>query len=1660
MSCYKAAEDAIFDHIHQTFFEGRPSFRRAKRNVFEITNSLKNRSKLSPKAQMFKTANEMVLRIAREYNGYVSGFVDQKNPQEPVHMTLFIDERYVKHVYDTQISGQYKQQELFSPSASQPVGSLSDFISQKEFANGRSEDILLSISPSEENNILSDSGNSTNDFLGEDENYPQDVVAGRLSYFLDHKKQLLEDYQRRLKAIEKDIAVKLAIPTTTPELAQQIKDQLKELNKERRRLTNEIEGVEALGKKGLKQEIYELSTQGNAMSVSQYVERDLERLRLLAESDDLENLEEAMRIIEFYELAGTFEKGTINPFFEEEQIFIFENGKPTPVYNIHEDDRAIFKEWKEVATGIKNTVIGKREAVLENIVNSNIAVKRTYGKDHKFTFDQLTDRETGRKDISWFDMLVMDATMSVGQSNGLLPQVALSEISQEATKEEATVRALNEKIDKINPTVLERLKKWGQTLAARGLNGVIGGDYGVFLERNKVNQLTGNYATKFNSDFYHAWKNHENEFWQDFQEAKTYGVPEVAKDAFKQAFAKRRAWRRNNTIIIQFHKVPEIINSPDGEFSEFSSHFNPQEADAYRQYLISVLGLKEYNKQVAAQKKKLREYVADKQNMLETLMELQGIDDPSELSEANTRELSAWIRTNSPFYGVNDYYETDFEGGSFSGNYQKYNSFIPRRYKATTSLVGDGASMAFTDTNELLPTNYYNKEFEDIVEQDDVLYEFHELIVESMNYVRSATPQELLEKLSPHNLHSIDKTSSEILLENFKWSRILFTIVPAFRVMWENVRMRFGVNKQSNISNAPIDLKTGKKKYTVNDSFLRDNKAPIFDKIKIEGIAFARAFNVGATTKITKLKTFTTRNITEFNTESLKMLVKYLGIDVPNADIEAGRLSAITAITGENVNIGKILKEYATHEIVKEKSFDLAKVLKYYNHLAGLHSARTNAIPRLQVIKNYYENINDVDTNKFTETLVSGRTPDQKVIFKGPRERAIRQFNNWWERVILGQVGDKHTKAIGSDNKYHKLSKTIYSRADKQKLRSIDALIKQIDEDIAATTDPEEITALQISRADLVDIAEGLGKVRTATAFVNSLFSWVRYLRLGWNLHSALTNSLEGFVSNMIISATGDYFDPEQIYFAYGVAKKSFVKNLTAGKFEMEDAKRLRMLMDKFNVLKDSKNELQEASVKTLSDRLEPLRAFTLNQRVEYINQGALLISVLRSTKIQGVDAQGQPVESNVWDAFEEGGTGKLKEEFRTEENIKNWEDITGDAGLFTKDKINQLIVLAHGNYDELRGMLAKSNTAGKALMMFKTWLPQQIFWRLGSRQDNILSGVKGFRGKYFSYGIGSGAVHGAVVGTAMLGLLGTVVGGIAGASAGAFFGTKVTRNLGLTSTSDSISLLKETVITTKVLVQKMIGMPVNAAIGRMLIDTTGKEFDAWVGKRNFTQQDANALKANMADIALQLLWIGMGLLVRKIFGADEDDDKKGLKASTYNYLINLSMQLSSQAAMYVNPVEGHNTAVGSIAPLAYLSDIWGFVSAIERYIHDEDIIQSGPYAGESRLKRASVKAFVPGSIKSAVPDKVPTSVGEGLQALMGEKGKRQFQSHRFDKYFKFDAKAERKKLRKKLSEDKNLKKKEIEKIVNKEIPTLEALRKKGMTREEYNKKLGKENKK
>ena len=884
-----------------------------------------------------------------------------------------------------------------------------------------------------------------------------------------------------------------------------------------------------------------------------------------------------------------------------------------------------------------------------------------------------------------------------------------------------------------------------------------------------------------------------------------------------------------------------------------------------------------------------------------------------------------------------------------------------------------------------------------------------------MSTILNSFPTEVQEKLFTNSLPTVQKTFREILADpNISLYKKLYNALVDF---YDRIRGGFGIKPQSSISFDNEDVITGKTEPTINAEFLNNNKSKINDLLDMELIK-ANNLLKAAGSKL-KVKKNGTLDLYKLPQNIIKLISEKTNLS-PTYD-------AIKAKYGERVPVGKILENSVMADIIQDSSTDLPKIIRYYNMMAAEYTARQQLLPYMEMMKNHYTQIQKPKTNK--QGVGVTNVFSQAGQTEGVRTRANTQMEDWFNRVILGNRDVKAFGVIDSENVdpktvKEKIGNLISGRILDKKDRELN---KKLNEMINNTKDQNEIDKL-------LKIKAGLGKQFAASAAFENLFNYIRYLGLGYNLSSGITNYMEGQIANMIIAATGDHFESHHYYRALNIVKGSLFKSITGNtNLSTQGSRKLRVLVDRYNILQDSTNELQKASVKTSLDVLDKFNPMEINKRTEYLNQTPLMISVMLSTEITGKDGQ----KTNVWDALDMNG--KLLPEFRTEENIKAWE--LGEGEMFTsfKTKTSQAIGMAHGmGYDNLRGMMAKSSTMGKALMMFKTWVGSQLYTRFASERDDAELGVKGYKGRYRSHTKASLSIMGGIVGWGFAATTGLGVGALAGLGVGALIGKR-------TGVKSNLGTLREYAFLGKAIARKLIGMPVNFIGSSFTGKQVMKEFVGYeklikegkLGEGKFTERDAKNMKALVTEMSLQIAWIALALIAKGMLW-DDDDEEDSPERIAHNLIVNRSLQVLSSSNMYVTP-DVFTQIVGEQGTARFFTDVVKFVAAAQEWTEGNDIITRGINAGDSRTANTFYKIALPSAVRDSY---------FGFASQM----ERQFEKTSYDDWFFDDTKKANKLLESKRAAykqelinergfDKEKDKKKITKLLNKRFPLLKDIK-------------------
>lgn len=1348
----------------------------------------------------------------------------------------------------------------------------------------------------------------------------------------------------------------------------------------------------------LDQEVYNEKNAGESslQKLKFQAERDLQRLDKLLNpneglTDEYENLQEARKILNFYKSLELVKNKvdvnnnpfSVHPFFNIEEI-LGPDGKPI----ISDEIAAVFNNiaaaFKEKETPYNN----RQKALLEKIVNANPKVKEIIGEK---TYDELMEN---LDDASWVDMWIMEANRGIFSKNGLIPQVALEIVQDNETESLSKHKRFEEKHNELLPKVKAALRRLNTGL----LGNLKGVSYKIFFQQVLPGKTGNKIVNRFSQDYFDKLADVVYRFKESLLSAQGLSPTElndegdeVRKKAINKAYETKQKWFRENTMMLDIRKLPEIASI----FPEFSLQYQ-DDGGKHKAELIAQIGEIGYKEQVKKQVAELKKYIAWRDSIQEMFLEQRNAESIGDLSEAELNELKRVLGTQNPFTAVNYFYDNEKLkiDGKYENSSMNYNVTIPRKY-AAEALINSEGKLTINQTGR--DTGFYDKNYA-IIESDKDLKEYYDLISHRMQEVSEIFPEEIRKNLFSGSLTMIRKTVAEIL--NDPNIPLLKKLSKSLHQIYEGIKLGFGVNTDENINQDDLDVITNRADPKVNASFLNNNKQAISDKYDVAKRKLNNELKkAGIPLQVNKY--------TEILTDALpypvvKLLADKLGIPATS--------SALKAKFGEKIKVGDVLYKLTISEVVEENSIDLPKIVKYYSMMGAEYEARQKSLPLVTILKEHY--------NQIKTSLKNGQTT---------RTRANTQFESWFNRVVLGNTVDEKFGVEKESTLEKKEAKDklktiakgrLLSSQDEKMRRDINSIIDEMDKDIVDLTQQGTLEAqIKINKIveekdKLIKKREALGKRRSSSAGLNALLSHIRLLGLGYKLTSMITNFLEGQIANMTIAATGDYFEPKHYYRAMHVIKGSIIKNATLGKYSPNGAKKARIFADRFDVLQDNNNELQKASQKTALSYVDYVSPYTGNKRVEYLNQTPLMVAIMLDIEIKGLNGK----KSSLWDALD--SDGKLLPEFRTEENIQAWEQGTGEKAQAFKKNVSNAIVTAHGNYDKLRGIMAKETIAGKALLMFKTWIGSQLYQRLAIEQDDLSTNAKGYKGRYRSHTKASAMLHGAMIAGAAAGLPGVIAGGTFGLVFAFYKGKTISQP---EAEHGTLGILKESAFLLKSLVRKSIGTPINFIAGRELIKEYSN-YDKLVGE-NFTERDKKNMRALIAEISIQLSLIGLGLLIKQLRwdDDDEDDDPKRIQ---HNILMNYVNQLQQSASSYIMIPSTWDTVFGRVAIIDFANNVGKIGMALHDYQSGNDISTSGSNAGESKLLKAISKVTLPAIL---------TQDSYGFETL----SERQFTPTFYDDWFWDDEKIKRRaveqkriEVRKQLEKE-NIPDKEIQKLLD-----------------------------
>ena len=406
--------------------------------------------------------------------------------------------------------------------------------------------------------------------------------------------------------------------------------------------------------------------------------------------------------------------------------------------------------------------------------------------------------------------------------------------------------------------------------------------------------------------------------------------------------------------------------------------------------------------------------------------------------------------------------------------------------------------------------------------------------------------------------------------------------------------------------------------------------------------------------------------------------------------------------------------------IAKEKTFDLGRVMKAFSAMAVTYRHKSAIEPQMRVITDIVERQHEARLNHAGDT----KKDKYKNILtkKEGLENTRDMLENFMDVAFWGFASNLPEGRMGKKKVLTVVEKDLMKTLVKSQ-EELDQLLKD-----------ENITQAEYDNRSKVvkEQMEVLGGTRTASKYGDILLKYVHYKGMGYNVYAAFTNIGFGLISNIIEGSDGRNYSMKSYRIAQSMVFNSVLKNATFNLVETGKAKKIRSLMNRLDVLKESRNELYkttgQALFKKVKGKLEWLDPLSPQSRSEYFNQAPIMIAMLMDTKV--TNKKGEKV--SIWSLFDEDGN--LKEGAHASLSRTQLVDVKG--------RIDKVVKMNHGNYDPDTPIAAKRKFIGRAASQFRTWAFQGFAerWRTEFKDNNLTNMMTGEeyvlrKGRYRTYG-------------------------------------------------------------------------------------------------------------------------------------------------------------------------------------------------------------------------------------------------------------------------------------------------------------------------------------
>jgi len=519
-----------------------------------------------------------------------------------------------------------------------------------------------------------------------------------------------------------------------------------------------------------------------------------------------------------------------------------------------------------------------------------------------------------------------------------------------------------------------------------------------------------------------------------------------------------------------------------------------------------------------------------------------------------------------------------------------------------------------------------------------------------------------------------------------------------------------------------------------------------FYKVRFENASRDKNYNPDTDRKFnTGYNSYGHKEITEIK--------KLLDIKSIEELVEIGKSEGLTISDTQLVGRKRLINAIAKNRINKYVSMDLFKRIMYSTEVAQNINTRRNTQGVVSIIKDYIENIGDNAKNVKhylniweAQNITKVGILDDKTSTLAKIER-VRVFgkNTWLDKIFTkyNEVEKELKKTIEEEKKKVHDDFNFHHNDFHYKFNSQAETFEKITE-VNGKKEVFKLSKEEIQEAyyDYLDSKlEKIGQKLRLGGIGYGLSISMFYAYLGMNYISGIKNRVAGYNQNNEAGTSGLHgFNQDDVWIARKLLRGANTMKYTqhVGVYQKHKtaqinvlkhiASELGLLENMITDLTADENDQMLISEKRVEKLNEGLTDFPLNNP-EFKNQMEIFIATLMNTDITDVNGKTHKMFDKKTMSFVFNPvTMLLKDEFRTENNIANWENFTTDEegnsphNLLIQ-KFNSVKHKLHGNYNNNDKIALQSNVLGKLIATFAKWFYENLNNQYGSKKVSLTRG-------------------------------------------------------------------------------------------------------------------------------------------------------------------------------------------------------------------------------------------------------------------------------------------------------------------------------------------------